>query len=245
MTRTAIVLFLALAAAVPMQGSWRRRLPTTERVVETTAVSSSHGARLLVLWMEAAREHRGTLEPDEPLSCPELASGRHFLRGLGRVSLIDVRREMVINTIRLDTNSGSPTLDVPLELARTLYDRRGGGAARIMSLRDLNDDGRANEFVIFATESCSDRYGTAVGYSERRDRVISYTFELRVVANGAVTKVEDQWIPAGFFDAPQTNGAWRFQWHYPEEPPQEYRYEIRYDSQRERFVGAERVVRDQ
>jgi hypothetical protein len=158
------------------------------------------------------------------------------------VSLIDVGRSAVINTVPLETSPQSRTLDLPLELAQTLYDS-SVGTAKIMHLRDTNADGRPNEFGIFATESCSDRYGTVIGYSERQDRAVWYTFHLSVNDEGKVSSEDQHWIPVGFFDTPPKKGVWRFTWRYPEDPPREYRYEIRYDAAREQFSGVETIVR--
>ena len=122
-----------------------------------------------------------------------------------------------------------------------LYDALTGGGA-VMYLRDLNHDGLPNEFALYESESCSDLYAAIIGYSARRDRLIRYTFHLRVNDEGKVSIDDERWIPFAFLAVKPRNGVWRFTVQYPEERPRKYHYAIRYDAARERFVGTENIV---
>ena len=143
---------------------------------------------------------------------------------------------------------------VPLDVAQTMYDvPKSKSKGRLMQMRDINGDGLANEFALYSSETCADFNATIVGYSERTDKAIWYNFKLQVNDEGKMSVDDVHWVPVQFVGAfrfgegvsPETpkNGVWQFATQYPEDPPREYRYEIRYDAAREEFVGTETIVR--
>ncbi|MCL1962495.1 MAG: hypothetical protein FWG56_12170 [Desulfovibrionaceae bacterium] len=238
--RWIIVGILAAAAATDSMAGGHGYLPAHARVMDEAAIWSAHGKRRLVLWVADAQESR---EEDygDVLTCPEMAIGRHYVTGRARLSLVDERRSRIEDSVLLETSPEEPLLGIPVAVGRTLYDAPGG-AHRVMRLRDINRDGRADEFVLYMAGSCSDFVATIAGYSKRQDKVIWYTFHLDVNDEGQLSTEDSHWIPIQFLRRAPRRGVWRFTATYPEYPPREYRYEIRYDAAQERFVGAETIV---
>lgn len=263
-----IGILVTATAVTAGPATWRSRLPEHGRVAGTASISTVHGKRLLVLWVANATERRPeAAEKDDALTCPELAMGRHYLQGRTRLSLVNDSRTGFRDSVSLETNPEEPDLNIPLTTAQTLFDdaeRRNWCSCdsssapplaidqplpgvpksknKVMRMRDINGDGWANEFALYATESCSDIFTTIAGYSERQDKVIWYTFHLQVTDNGRQVGTQDShWIPVGFLNVNPDHGIRRFKWSYTGDP-HEYHYEVGYDAAREQFVGTETII---
>jgi hypothetical protein len=256
-----LILLLALWATTTALAAeparWARHLPKHARIVQTAALATAHGRRLLVLWVAGAKETRGEGSDYDALTCPEMAMGRHYLYGRARLSLVNRSGTGFANSVLLNETDFEQPIVIPLHTKNTLYDTHadcssdkpplcpapGTPPDRVMRMRDINGDGLPYEFALFETESCSDLYAAIVGYSQRRDAVIWYRFHLLVNDEGQLGLYDEDWISVMFLDTAPVNGVWRFTMQYPEDPPREYRYVIRYDAEHERFVGVENIVR--
>ncbi|MCL2871929.1 MAG: hypothetical protein FWF41_02940 [Betaproteobacteria bacterium] len=229
MVAASVTVAAAETAASAKAISWQRELPKRARVIETVKVPSKHGQRCLVLWVADPKEYREESYGD-PLTCPEMAKGKHYIDGLVRLSLVDERRSRIINTVPIeneryiaylfdnpaDGNKKTLAIDVPdpenrkqsipLDVTQTLYEVSRGkdkGKGRVMRMRDINGDGLPNEFAFYTSESCSDIYAAVAGYSERTDKAILYNFHLQVNDEGKISTEDIHWVPAAFDNASQ------------------------------------------
>ena len=220
----------ALLAALQIAALFPKRATIIEA---KTLPASAHPNRSVVIWMTSAESLPRPCPrlEDWGESCRDQTRGCYF-HGALRVSLVDTKAQRVINTIRIaDPPSGDDAFDVPFKVLSPgpyKFDTRTRRPV-ILDFRDYNGDGKAIEFALFDAITCSDLYGTLIGYSIRRDAILNYE-----VQDGVFVTT---W-PEGLFNRkPVSPGFWRYTTAYPPGPrevPRE-RCTVRYLPDRERF----------
>jgi hypothetical protein len=201
-------------------------LPRGAVLVETeTLPSSAHADRMLALWMKTPQRH---LRPEgEVYTCPERTRGNYY-SGPTRVSLVNTASGEIINTVRVTTRSvtvsggkreerDEDSFDIPYLIRRDLYrvdapGRGGEGNPTIINFKDYNADGRALEFALFDSESCSDVAVQLIGYSVAQDRVIQYPF--RSIEDRADVKPWF-WVDNPFAHKSVSKGHWHYTKTFP------------------------------
>lgn len=228
MIRKAAALLPCLLAAIPAlaQGVPRPHgLPPAARVIERESLEASgHPDRALVLWMLKPKEVP-SLDPYVYV-CPDETRGSHYT-GPTRVSLIDVRTNHVINTVKItaeyDENpkSNPDSFDIPYAIRGNLYyavrdgtDGEGEREPHILFLKDYNGDGRALEFALFEKSACMPLRTSLIGYSERLDRVVHYPIELEVINGKKRTGRVSRWADYLFYQKPLVPGYWKYDIDY-------------------------------
>ena len=217
-------------------------LPASAKIIETRPLTSrSHPNRALILWMIYPK--RNPREPaDEIYTCPEYTRG-HYYSGPTRVSLIDLKTNKIINTIKVKSEADEQdSFDVPYKIARGYYYQVVKSNAKeakpiILALKDFNGDGKAYEFVLYEAEGCMGLETALIGYSEKRDKVIQYKTVL-TTKNKKETKTETLgWVDYLFSKQAIKNGVWKYEIDYRGRNGTLDQYNIRYNAKQERFEG--------
>ena len=217
-------------------------LPASAKIIETRPLTSrSHPNRALILWM--INPKRNPREPaDEIYTCPEYTRG-HYYSGPTRVSLIDLKTNKIINTIKVKSEADEQdSFDVPYKIARGYYYQVVKSNAKeakpiILALKDFNGDGKAYEFVLYEAEGCMGLETALIGYSEKRDKVIQYKTVL-TTKNKKETKTETLgWVDYLFSKQAIKNGVWKYDIDYRGRNGTLDQYNIRYNAKQERFEG--------
>lgn len=217
-------------------------LPASAKIIETRPLTSrSHPNRALILWM--INPKRNPREPaDEIYTCPEYTRG-HYYSGPTRVSLIDLKTNKIINTIKVKSEADEQdSFDVPYKIARGYYYQVVKSNAKeakpiILALKDFNGDGKAYEFVLYEAEGCMGLETALIGYSEKRDKVIQYKTVL-TTKNKKETKTETLgWVDYLFSKQAIKNGVWKYEIDYRGRNGTLDQYNIRYNAKQERFEG--------
>jgi hypothetical protein len=107
----------------------------------------------------------------------------------------------------------------------------------IMWLRDYNGDGKAFEFALFDAEACMGLQTTLIGYSEKQDRVIQYPVSLEVTEGPKRSERVSPWADYLFSKKPLRPGYWKYEIDYRGRAGTLDKWEVRYNSARERFEG--------
>ncbi len=221
-------------------------LPAGARIIEIQSLKGKgYPNRLLLLWMVKPEKHPRDAA-DDLYTCPEETRGS-FFSGPTRVSLFDLDRGRVINTVKIrqeySDSGGADTFDLPFRIHAGSYYRVPGVAAgkegrpKLMWLRDYNGDGKALEFALFDAEACMGLASTLIGYSERQDKVIQYPIRLRVKGEGERTRSVSHWCDYLFALKPCAPGYWRYEIDYRGRDGSLDKYEIRYRAEAGRFEG--------
>jgi hypothetical protein len=247
---TAFSIWLIAAVVRPTGGivaapreAWRTQLPSDAVVLETRPLPSQrHANRTLALWMSHPTKHPNSTPRCFPYTCSEWTRGS-YLHGPARVSLVDLKRQRILNTIEIKGTDEDGGLDLPYKIrAGYYYPVSGNGKGErppiIMRLRDYNGDGTALEFALFDADGCSMLWTTLVGYSERHDQVLQYPIELGVREGANDTSSTVYWVDQLFWKPPLQPGRWQYTLEYPGSETR-YEYTIRYDQESERFRGTE------
>lgn len=244
-TPAALLILLALACATPAQG--RRPpygLPAGALVLETRPLglgAAKH--RALVLWM--LRPKRYPRDAGEIYACPEETRGSYY-HGPARVSLVDTKAGRVVNTLKIiqDYADGADEVDIPYRIRAGGYYHVAGapsgreGRPTIMWLKDFNGDGKALEFALFDAVACMGLETALFGYSERQDRVIQYPVSLELTGDGGKKTTQVlKWVDYLFSREQAGPGRWKFEVDYRGRGGSLDSYEVRYNSQAERFEG--------
>ena len=217
-------------------------LPASAKIIETRPLTSrSHPNRALILWM--INPKRNPREPaDEIYTCPEYTRG-HYYSGPTHVSLIDLKTNKIINTIKVKSEADEQdSFDVPYKIARGYYYQVVKSNAKeakpiILALKDFNGDGKAYEFVLYEAEGCMGLETALIGYSEKRDKVIQYKTVL-TTKNKKETKTETLgWVDYLFSKQAIKNGVWKYEIDYRSRNGTLDQYNIRYNAKQERFEG--------
>jgi len=221
-------------------------LPKGALVVETLAIrSAGHRDRTLVLWMINPRRNPTSYAPGEIYSCPEQTRGSHY-SGPTRVSLVNSATMTIVNTVKVagPYEEGGDSFDVPYAIRKGNYypvkaTVREGIEAKptIMFLRDYNGDGKALEFALFEAEACMGLQTTLIGYSEKQDRVIQYPIKLDTIEGSKHSTTVTSWADYLFNQKPKRPGYWQYEIDYRGRAGTLDKWEMHYNSARERFEG--------
>jgi hypothetical protein len=216
-------------------------LPTGAKVIEMQNLNSTTTAhRALVLWMIKPKSYPRD-HPEDPYTCPEETVG-HFYSGPVRVSLVSTADKTIINTIELKDGQGEDSFNIPYKIHKGYYFVAGvrgqqEGKPTIMRLKDYNGDGRAMEFALFEAHACMGLSTTLIGYSEKQDQVIQYETELRSSLGGEQKTESLHWVDYLFSKSPLKAGSWKYEIDYRGRGGSLDKYEIRYNSAKEKFEG--------
>ena len=236
------VLLLILLSVQALGGNYG--LPAGARMIETQSLKGEgYPHRALLLWMVRPEKHPRDAAGDL-YTCPEETRGS-FFSGPTRVSLLDLDRGQVINTIKIRQEyfDGADTFDLPFKIHAGSYYQVPGAAVgkegrpKLIWLRDYNGDGKALEFALFDAEFCMGLASTLIGYSERQDRVIQYRIHLRGKGGGQRTRSVSHWCDYLFSLKPCAPGYWKYEVDYRGRGGALDQYEIRYHAEAERFEG--------
>ncbi|HEX8474475.1 MAG TPA: hypothetical protein VF666_10610 [Pyrinomonadaceae bacterium] len=217
-------------------------LPAGARLIESQVIASSaRPRRALLLWMSKPSQHPLPYGAEE-YTCPDETRGS-FYRGPTRVSLVDTGTNRLINTIKIQDESGQDSFDLPYKIRvgahyhvpKTLAGSEGKPS--IMFLKDYNGDGRALEFALFDAQACMGLQTTLVGYSIAQDMVIQFPVKLETDEGGQRTSNTTRWIDYLFSKRPTKPGHWKYRIDYRGRGGQLEEYEIHYDPRAEMFVG--------
>ena len=204
--------------------------------------------RQLVFWMKNPKlNSRGDLG-EEPYTCPDETRGSYY-SGKAYISLVNLKTKAIINTIEIEGNgisSSDNTLDIPYWIHRGYYtvskiDKFKEGKPILMELKDYNSDGKALEFALFDAVACMGLPTTLIGYSEKQDKVIQYRTRLTTPEGTA----KHFWIDYLFGHKPDENGVWKYQIDYRGRGGALEKYEIRYDKEKEIFLGTRVSTEDE
>ena len=250
-TVSKLILGAALVAGALMAQS---ALPPDAVVIERVPIPGTiHENRELILWMlSPARHDRGAYSAAHAYTCPETTVGSYY-SGPTRLSLADTSTHRLINTEEIAHRGRGPdSFNLPYRILPGVYDVPNTapdteGKPSLLTLRDTNGDGLAAEVVFFDAESCAALQTTLLGYSAKQDRVIHYELELRttdylqleesVVQDGDPETSTAVWIESLFAMTPDQPAHWSYEIDYREFKSPLFKYDIRYDASREKFVG--------
>ena len=240
---SSLVLILACSASSAQQ---RRPygLPAGALIVETQSLNSPvHPDRALILWMVRPKKHPREA-PDDVYSCPENTRGSYY-SGPARVSLVNPKTHLVINTVKVieEYMDNADSFDIPYQIKAGMYYHVGGvpaekeGKPTIMWLRDYNGDGRSFEFALFDAMACMGLETTLIGYSERQDKLVQYSVQLKVKGDNEKETRISHWSDYLFSEKPSRPGFWKYEIDYRGRGGSLDKYEVRYDATAEMFKG--------
>jgi len=239
------------------QGDKKFELPSGAVIIEEQPLrSESYPDRALILWMVNPTKNPSDAQknPEAPYTCPDETRGSCY-SGPTRVSLINTTTRTVINTIEIKDGHfealGGPegkadSFAIPYAIRKGYYyhvEDEGDAPegvemkARVMWLKDYNGDGKALEFALFDAANCMALLTTLIGYSEWQDRVIQYPIYLEVVGDEGHRTESLSWCDYLFSEKPISPGHWKYEIDYRGRGGPLDKYEIRYDTQHEMFVG--------
>lgn len=219
-------------------------LPPEARLIETAPLKSDkHPNRALLLWMLNPTDNPREAG-DDVYTCPDETRGS-FFSGPARVSLVDTRTLKVLNTVEIkqDYALGDDSFDIPYKIHKGSYYQvpqgREGEESKpvIMALKDVNGDGRAQEFVLYDALACMGLQTTLIGYSEQQDKVLQYPVELAIEEPGERSTENNPWVDYLFHRKPVSPGLWKYELDYRGRGGTLNQYEIRYDRVEEKFKG--------
>lgn len=212
-------------------------IPNNAVIVETRALPVP--SRSFVLWMLHPKRHEDTIV-DGVYTCPDQTMG-HYLEGPTRVSLVNTASRRVINTVpvRFDWAKDDKFF-VPYRIASYFYSVRPSageeeGKPQIPSLADITGEGEATQFALFDAQNCSIVATTIYGFSRKRDVVVQYLFDITYQQNGKHERVITYWLDHFATEKPESAGYWKYSIDY--NSGDRSTYEIRFDTERETFVG--------
>jgi hypothetical protein len=225
-------------------------------IEEQPLESENHPDRALILWMVNPTKYPSDAQedPEAPYMCPEETRGSCY-SGPTRVSLLNTTTRTVINTIEIKDGhfegaegfeDKADSFDIPYAIRKGYYyhvEYEGDAPegvemkARVMWLKDYNGDGKALEFALFDAAYCMGLLTTLIGYSEWQDRVIQYQVYLEVEGDDGHRTEVLSWCDYLFSEKPMSPGHWKYEIDYRGRGGSLDKYEIRYDTQHEMFVG--------
>jgi hypothetical protein len=211
-------------------------LPRGAVILDRAAVAPD---REMVLWMLHPERHPFVGYPDEPYTCPDQVTGSYY-RGRARLSLIDSRHDELLQTLPVSGWFGS-AIELPYAMrpghayeTTGEPDAHGERKARILALRDLNGDGSASEFALFARANCSEMRTTILGYDSAHDRVVQYRF---VMDDGA-----PHWIDSLLQQPPTEPGHWHYVTDTRGRGGAAIEYDVRFDRTRGAYLVTRRLT---
>jgi len=234
-----------LAGKTPFEIAPGRGLPPDAKVLETRRIpSKAHPDRGMVLWMKNPASYPREAEPDEPYTCPEETRGS-FYSGPAFVSLVDVDNLTVLDTLAIQVMEGSKndSIDLPYQIHAGSYylvehpRKDGEGKPTLLDLRDINGDGRAQEFALYDAWACMGLGTALLGYSEKQDRMIQYPLLLTSEQGERKGTETLLWPDYLFSKKPAAPGHWHYEIDYSGRGGCVDQYDVHYDAAHERFEG--------
>lgn len=215
-----------------VQAQTKYDLPKNAQIIETRALTPN---KALILWMIDPKKNPREAS-DDIYTCPDYTRGSYY-RGKTRVSLVNTNTQKIINTIEV-IKDDVDSFDIPYLIERHYYkvpviNSKKEGKPEIMAFQDFNDDGKAQEFVLYDALACMGLDTTLIGYSQKQDKVIQYPVEL---------KIDDRsenlfWVDYFFSHKPTRKSFWQYQIDYRGRGGSLDKYEISYDQADESFKG--------
>lgn len=234
------IAWMALLLSARPSAAWD--LPSGAKVLEERPLpSQAHPSRGLVLWMKNPTRHPRDAEPGEMYTCPEETRGSYWT-GLAFVSLVDLESRKVLNTLAIGGGDGDE-LDLPYQIHAGSYylvehpGKHKEGRPTLLNLRDLNGDGRAQEFVLYEAEACMGLGTTLLGYSEKQDRVIVYPVALTTETGKPAKTTTETWVDYLFSKKPISPGHFRYSINYTGRGGCVDAYDVQYEPATESFKG--------
>jgi len=156
--------------------------------------------RAFLLWV---RKPRIDISPPDDFSCLSYTDGFIRVAGSVYVSLVDVKKFKIINTVSIESSDRRG--DLPLTgLIRDFAchpmsgkyfsdskSRDEEGMVNILKLEDHNGDHFPHEFGFFENIGCCQTETTLYGYSRKKDRVIHYPIDCISMYNTDSTFTKD------------------------------------------------------
>jgi hypothetical protein len=194
--------------------------------------------------MDSPQKNPREPDPGETYTCPEKTRGS-FYSGHAFVSLVDVKTLRVLDTLAIQASEEEEegAVDLPYQIHAGLYYRvehpgkDKEGKPTLLDLRDVNGDGRAQEFVLYDIFACMGLGTTLIGYSEKQDQMIQYPVFLTSEEDGEKTTDKLLWADYLFSEQPVTPGHWRYEIDYSGRGGCVDAYDVRYDAASESFKG--------
>ena len=184
------------------------------QIIETQFVKSrSQKKRAIVLWMIDPEKNEKT---DDVYTCPEITRGSYY-QGRTRVSLVDLEKMRIINTIKVISSlTDKDEFYIPYQIRDNigLYFvrekiQKTEGKPVVIKLKDYNKDTKALEFAFFDSPSCISPLMTILGYSENKDKIIQYDFNLKERTGDNVVFKSKKWISKVFLSELSEDGFWK------------------------------------
>ena len=210
-------------------------IPSGATVLETHAVATN---RKLILWMLNPTKHPSEYTSDDPYTCPDETRGSYYSGEL-HVSLVNSKTNKVINVIKVESNDPNTDIDIPYKIRRGPYYRVLNGNRNterkptILTLKDYNGDGKAQEFALFDAEACMGLGTTLIGYSKKEDKVKQFPIVVKT-GEGMTTQY---WLDYLFWVKPTKPGFWKYQIDYRGRGGTLDRHTVRYSSRSETFYA--------
>ena len=208
-----LVLLASALSAQAIQG-----IPKEAEILETKPLSNElRPGRAIVIWMLSPEEHPvSNFLQDQP-ACPRYSRSA-FKRGATRISLVDTSKMRVINSVPVRYEDDD-YFDLPAKL-------------ELLTLRDIDGDGVAAEFILYDLHSCEERDTFVFGYNTEKDRVAHYYFQLTDTDGDRVRSAS---LPGFHSQKPTSPRHWNFK--VTDDTGDERVYDIRFLPERQRFEG--------
>ena len=183
------------------------------QIIETQFVKSQSGEdRAIVLWMIDPEKIE---KKDDFYTCPETTKGSYY-QGQTRISLVDLEKMKIINTIKIISSlSIKDEFYVPYQIRDGVgpyfvreKTEKNEGKPTIIKLKDYNEDGKVLEFAFFDSPACISPLMTIIGYSENKDEIIQYDFNLEEKAGDDVVFKSRKWLVKIFLSGSNKDGYW-------------------------------------
>jgi hypothetical protein len=241
-TPSNVVLFVIIFAAfcTSLFAQQAKSLPLDATVIETQDLGTN---RKLILWMAAPQRHPNTSLNDF-YTCPEQTRGSYYSGELN-VTLVNSLTDDVINTLKVKGNEDSDEIDIPYLIRSGYYYSVSYGSPlvegkpTIMTLKDYNGDGKAQEFALFDAEACMGLGTSLIGYSQKQDRVIQYPIRVKG-PEGVSTRY---WLDYLFSKPRIGPGLSRYQIDYRGRGGTLDKFTVSYDQKSEQFNAS--IIRQQ
>jgi len=220
-------------------------LPRGATIIESKDIVDRNvgHSRRLVLWMLDAEKVFRKSDDDMGGYCGDYIYGDNW-HGRLRLSLVDVARPKLINTVQIrdqessgNRSEGGDSFSIPFQVSNSYYyvphvNAKKEGKPEILHLRDLTGEGVLGQFVLFNYEACGIADTTVLGYSPSADAVVQYRIEMHdgpTVATGV-------WAGNAFAEKPIRPGYWNFVFEPGHGSDSNYHEEVSFDSERQLFV---------
>lgn len=175
-------------------------LPNTARIVEYKSLKRLGYYRALILWID---EPYINFEDDE-LGCGSITWGIGYFSGDVYFSLIDIEKNKIINTVEVITEYG-----LPIPFLFSSGNNIGTGAyytskplgykglkkVEVLSLYDMNGDGKPLEFCLYEQQGCAWTTKTMYAYNRETDSLYNYRINVTTYEYDSLGKLDTVYNP--------------------------------------------------